>query len=181
MCLQSRADLTALDCPGLQLLSDATLVSFQSLAPEGSDASFHCVPGPALAEWHLAEARRARPLPWGADIPHACHFPPKSLEVSENGKQGARVRHRLPTTGDPDLEYVGVRLGEAAQGGANQRSLWGPEKEGGPGSVPDPLGWTLGRGWGLLSGGTNYNTSPPSWPGGVQGPAKNLGSEKSRF
>lgn len=114
-------------------------------------------------------------------FPTLATFHPRAWRSLRMGKQGARMRHRLPTTGDPDLEYVGVRLGEATQAGANQRSPWGPEKEGGPGSVPDPQGWALGRGWGLLSGGSNYNTSSPLWPGGVQGPAKNLGSEKSRF
>lgn len=114
-------------------------------------------------------------------FPTPATFHPRAWRSLRMGKQGARMRHRLPTTGDPDLEYVGVRLGEATQAGANQRSPWGPEKEGGPGSVPDPQGWALGRGWGLLSGGSNYNTSSPLWPGGVQGPAKNLGSEKSRF
>lgn len=107
LCLQSRADLTALDCQGPQLLSDATLVSFQSLAPEGSDASFRCIPDPALAERHLAEARQARPLPWGADIPHSCHLPPKSLEVSENGKAGSQGEAQTPNNGRPRLAVRG--------------------------------------------------------------------------
>lgn len=79
-------------------------------------------------------------------MPHACHLPPKSLEVSEMEKQGARVEHRLPTVGDPDSEHVGVCLQGAPQGAANKRSPWGPEKEGGPGSVSDPQGWAPGRG-----------------------------------
>lgn len=133
-----------------QLLSDATLVNFQTRAPEGSDAGVHWVPGPALAKGRL---------PRGADMPRARHLPPESLEVSEMGKQGARVKHRRPMMGDPDLEHVGL----CPQGGANKGSPWGPEKEGRPGSVPDPQGRTPGRGEGRLSERTNYFPAVVAW------------------
>lgn len=126
LCLQSRADLTALDCRGPQLLSDATLVSFQSLTPEGSDASFRCVPDPALAERHLAKARQARPLPWGADIPHSCHLPPKSLEVSENGKAGSQGEAQTPNNGRPRLGVRGRPSRESYTGRCQPEIILGP-------------------------------------------------------
>lgn len=79
---------------------------------------------------------------------------------------------QIPNDGRPDLEHVGIPLGGATQGGATKRSPWGPEKEGGCGSVSDP------QGLGLLSKGA---VSPPLWPGGVQSPAKTLRSEKCKF